>query len=419
MTFMFNDDNVHDVKELLEFLTTANAFGVKSKSSGRKRADWIRERLVKFKYYQLSRKEKGILRRYLCKMTGCSHRTIKYHITAYKKGKRIGISSKRNRFGTTYTASDMELLADTDNLHGRLNGGSTRKICEAMLKTGDARYNRLARISSSHIYNLRKKRMYTENSLTIQKTKSVERAIGERRKPEPKGIPGFIRVDTVHQGDKEGEKGVYHINLVDEVTQWEVIVAVETISEAFLLEVLGIALEMFPFVIRNFHSDNGSEFINYQVAGLLNKLLISQTKSRPRHSNDNGLVETKNGSIIRKHMGYLHIPQKFAPRINTFYKKYFIPYLNFHRPCAFPKKILLFKGKIKTIYPQEDYQTPLQKFLSLQHPDQYLNSQTSVEELKEQSSRKTPNEAAKEMQQAKKELLTLVVSFPSHLSAIL
>jgi transposase InsO family protein len=59
-----------------------------------------------------------------------------------------------------------------------------------------------------------------------------------------------------------------------------------------------------PFPIRGFHSDNGSEFINQTLARLLNKLLIEQTKSRLRHSNDNGLVETKNGAVIRKHMGY-------------------------------------------------------------------------------------------------------------------
>ena len=50
-------------------------------------------------------------------------------------------------------------------------------------------------------------------------------------------------------------------------------------------------LAQFPFRILGFHSDNGSEFINYKVAELLNKLLIEQTKSRPRRSNDNGLVE--------------------------------------------------------------------------------------------------------------------------------
>ena len=50
------------------------------------------------------------------------------------------------------------------------------------------------------------------------KTKPAPVKIGERTKPINNGQPGFLRVDSVHQGDKDGEKGVYHINLVDEVT---------------------------------------------------------------------------------------------------------------------------------------------------------------------------------------------------------
>jgi hypothetical protein len=69
-------------------------------------------------------------------------------------------------------------------------------------------------------------------------------------------------VDTVHQGDRENTKGVYHINAVDEVTQWQVVGAVAHIGEAWLMPVLEAMLEQFPFVIRGFHSDNGSEFIN-------------------------------------------------------------------------------------------------------------------------------------------------------------
>jgi transposase InsO family protein len=102
-------------------------------------------------------------------------------------------------------------------------------------------------------------------------------------------------------------KGIYHINAVDEVTQWEIVGATALISEAGLIPVLEAMLEQFPFRIRGFHSDNGSEFINHTVSKLLNKLLIEQTKSRPRRSNDNGLVESKNGAVIRKHIGLMSL----------------------------------------------------------------------------------------------------------------
>ena len=103
-------------------------------------------------------------------------------------------------------------------------------------------------------------------------------SIGERRRPEPNGKPGYLRVDTMHQGDLEVAKGVCHINAVDEVTQWQVVGATAQISEAYLLPVLEAMLEQFRFEIRGFHSDNGSDFINHTVAELLNKLLIEQTK---------------------------------------------------------------------------------------------------------------------------------------------
>jgi transposase InsO family protein len=164
----------------------------------------------------------------------------------------------------------------------------------------DARYERLARLSVAQLYRLRKSATYRYRRVAYQATRPTQVAIGERRKPDPQGRPGYLRVDTVHQGDLDGEKGVYHINAVDEVTQWQVVGATAQISETWLMPVLEAMLTQFPFRIRGFHSDNGSEFINHTVARLLNKLLIEQTKSRPRHSNDNGLAETKNGWVIRK-----------------------------------------------------------------------------------------------------------------------
>ena len=155
-------------------------------------------------------------------------------------------------------------------------------------------------------------------------------------------------MDSVHQGDLDGKKGVYHINAVDEITQFQAVVCVEKISEAYLLVALQELFAAFPFVpsprkasavgimIRGFHSDNGSEYVNYQVAKLLNKLLIDFTKSRSRRTNDNALVEGKNAATVRKHFGYAHIPQRFAALINEFNQQHLIPYLNFPRPGAKP-----------------------------------------------------------------------------------
>jgi hypothetical protein len=158
----------------------------------------------------------------------------------------------------------------------------------------------------------------------------------------------------VHQGDQDGVKGVYHLNRVDEVTQWQVLGAVEQIGEAWLKPALEAALAQFPFQLKGFHSDNGSEFINYRVAAMLHKLFIEQTKSRPRRSNDNGRVESKNGAVVRKHMGYLHIEAQHAEPIQTFYQEHLNPYLNFHRPCGQADMQPDAQGKQRRVYRRYD-----------------------------------------------------------------
>ena len=118
----------------------------------------------------------------------------------------------------------------------------------------------------------------------------VQVAIGERRRPQPFGQPGYVRVDTVHQGDLDGIKGLYHLNLVDEVTQFQLIGSVEHIDAACLVPVLDALLRAFPFILRGFHTDNGSEFVNREVAALPQALHIDAfTKSRARRCTDEGL----------------------------------------------------------------------------------------------------------------------------------
>jgi len=161
-------------------------------------------------------------------------------------------------------------------------------------------------------------------------------------------------------------------------------------------------LRQFPFRILGFHTDNGSEFINRTVAELLNKLLIEQTKSRPRQSGDNGLVESKNGAVIRKHIGYGYIDAGHADRINNFYREYLNPYLNYHRPCAQADVEIDEKGRKRVRYKR--YQTPLETLLALDKPAQYLRQGLSINALKRIAATLSDTEAARRMQQAKTRL---------------
>lgn len=286
-----------------------------------------------------------------------------------------------------------------------MSAPATKRILQREYQLyGNPDYECLAGISVAHLYNLRKHGCYVQKRKHFTKTRPIQVKIGERRKPDPGGRPGYIRIDTVHQGDLDGRKGVYHINAVDEVTQFEIVASVEKISEAYLLPIIETLLAAFPFTILGFHSDNGSEFVNKQIARLLNKLLIEFTKSRSRQTNDNALVESKNGAVVRKHLGYAHIPQKYASLINQFNRDSLNPYLNFHRPCFFPEIIIDSKGKQKRRYPYERMMTPYEKFKSLPKAKDFLKKGIPFKDLDAFALQMSDNEAALKLTRAREKL---------------
>jgi hypothetical protein len=230
-------------------------------------------------------------------------------------------------------------------------------------------------------------------------------AIGERRRPDPHGRPGFLRVDTVHQGDWDGAKGVYHINAVDTVTQWQAVGCTSKISEAYLLPVLEAVLAQFPFTVLGFHVDNGSEYINHRVAQMLKKLHAEFTKSRACRSQDNALVEGKNGAVVRKLIGYGYIAGEHAEAIGKFYGQHLNPYLNFHRPCGFATVSLDQRGKRRRDYKTEDYRTPFEKLKSLERAEQYLKPGLSLAELEREAQAMSDTACARQMNAAKSRLL--------------
>jgi transposase InsO family protein len=209
----------------------------------------------------------------------------------------------------------------------------------------------------------------------------------------------------VHQGDWEGVKGVYHINAVDAVTQWQVVGCVERINEQYLLPVLEAMLHQFPFRILGFHSDNGSEYVNWEVAKLLKSLLIEFTRSRANRTQDNALVEGKNGAIIRKHIGYGHIAAAQAEAVQKFYTAHLNPYLNFHRPCGFATVTLGARGKRRRQYKREDYATPYEKLKSLEQAEQYLKLNQSLAQLEKIAQKMSDTECARKMATARAQLL--------------
>jgi predicted DNA-binding transcriptional regulator AlpA len=365
---------------------------------------WTERTLVQHQYGSLNRREKGLLRSYVAHMTGLSRAQITRLIERYTAYGRVKVTAyQRQQFPTRYTKADVDLLAYVDQHHGNLSGPATKHILlREYAEYGQAAFRRVSEISVAQIYRLRNSAAYRKRNTSYQPTRPTPIPIGERRKPRPQGRPGYLRIDTVHQGDRDGAKGLYHINAVDEVTQWEIVAATPQISERWLIPVLKQILEQFPFVILGFHSDNGSEFINYTVAKLLQKLLIEQTKSRAHRSGDNGLAETKNAAVVRKHLGFAHIPSCEAEAVNEFHRQYLNPYLNYHRPCAIAEVVEEPNGRRRRIYRR--WATPFEILSQTPQCEKYLRPNVDWAELQMLAQQSSDTEAAIEMQRAKKKL---------------
>jgi len=407
MTIRMNNLEQLTLAEMAEFVRSHRH--MKWSATGQKSVYGLIEGVLKAQRYRhLNKGQKGVVKEFLAKVTALSRAQITRLIGRWIQTRRIERQPGRQpNFPRRYTAADVAVLAEVDAAHEDLSGPAVRYLCQRGWKVYvDKRFERLAGISSSHIYNLRKSAAYQKIRVRFQHTQPRQVSIGERRQPDPKGQPGYLRVDTVHQGQHDGQPGVYHLNAVDTVTQWQVVGCTETISEMHLIPVLEAMLHQFPFRILGFHCDNGSEFINHTVVKLLNKLLVEEfTKSRAYRSTDNALVEGKNGAVVRKQIGYGAIAAEHAEAMHKFYTAHFNPYLNFHRPCGYATITVNGRGKRKRTYRHKDYRTPYEKFQSLASWEKCLKEGITAAMLQRQASAMSDTEAARRMQKIKLELL--------------
>jgi hypothetical protein len=410
MVIDMNEAQVKTLEQMREVLEGTRALvfqGAGADDDDGQRYGWIEQVLRRFGYRRLGRAERGTVLAYVQHLSGYSRAQVTRLVSRWVSGKPLAkqYRTPEHAFARRYTALDVALLVEVDRALGTLSGPATACVLRRQRDVfKDTRFERLGSISVAHLYNLRHSGGYRAQRVEVSKTRPTKTsAIGTRKAPAPEGRPGFIRIDSVHQGDHDGIKGLYHIDAVDCVTQWQVVASVQAISEAYLLPVIEQMLEQFPFTILGFHSDNGSEYVNHMVAKLLEKLRIEFTRSRPRRSNDNGLVETKNGAVVRKEFGYDHIPQRHAVRFNTYCREYLNPYLNFHRPCLFateradPKK----PGRIKRVYRPQDAMTPLDKLLSLPLAPTHLREGVTLQHLRDLAGALSDLQAAEELNEAR------------------
>ena len=407
MVIDMDEAQVRTLEQVRQVLEGTQALEFRRAEDDEGRYGWIAAVLRRFNYRQLPRGDRAPLLAYLQRLSGYSRAQLTRLVSRWVSGKALvkGYRAPEHAFARRYTVADVALLVEVDRAMGTLSGPATACVLRRQRDVfGDGRFARLGSISVGHLYNLRNSAGYRAQRVVLTKTKPTKAiTIGVRKAPAPDGRAGFIRIDSVHQGDHDGIKGLYHINAVDCVTQWQVVATVQTISEAHLLPDIEQMLEQFPFEILGFHADNGSEYVNQRVAAMLDKLRVEFTRSRPRRSNDNGLAETKNGAVVRKTFGYQHIPQRHATRFNIFCAEYLNPFLNFHRPCLFATDVADANkpGRIKRVYRPKDAMTPLDKLASLPDAAKYLREGIALEELHKLARALTDVQAAEELNEAR------------------
>lgn len=408
-----NESKIQTLDQVRQFLDGTRDVHFAIARDDQSRYAHISDVVRRFGYRRLGRPDKGLVLRYLQRTSGYSEPQVKRLVKRVRAGQglRKRYQAPAHPFARRYTHADVLLLAELDRAFGTMSGPATAHLLQrAFSHYGDGRYERLSQLSVSHLYNLRASPLYQRRRVLHTKTRPTNNSIAIRRAPAPEGRAGFIRIDSVHQGDLDGVKGVYYINAVDCVTQWQVVACCEQISEAFLLPVIEQMLQSFPFTVLGFHADNGSEYINHRVAQLLDKLRAEFTKSRPRHSNDNGLAETKNAAVVRRVFGYAHIPQHFAALINTFCTQHLTPFINLHRPCLFATEIADARkpGRVRKVYRHADVMTPLDKLASLPQALQNLRPTVPLHTLQAQARSISDLHAALRVNEARQALFKTI-----------
>ena len=395
-----DDSRLTNVTQLRQFLKGAQGLDVSLRTAGiKQRYGFIDRTVDRLKYQRLDWKGKRPVLNYLRKITGYRKAQLFRLVKRAVAGKLSPRQYHRIKPHRIYTVSDIKLLEQTDEHHLRLSAPATQEILRREVEVFKHReYQTIAKVSWSHLNNLRSSPAYRNSWVNHTKPRLIP--IGITSPPENFGLPGSLRIDTVHQRD------VYHINAVDEITQWEVLVCVPAISEQFLLPAINQILGQCPFIVFGIHADRGCEYINYLVVELLTKLFIKLTKSRSGHPNDNALVETKNGSVVRKNMGWEHLDNGASDLINGFYQNWFNPYLNYHRPCGYPTLVTDDKGKTKRIY--HSYQPPYEALKAIRGGRKFLKPGESFAKLDILAYQYSDNEFAKQMRQEQRKLFDTI-----------
>lgn len=145
--------------------------------------------------------------------------------------------------------------------------------------------------------------------------------------------PGFLEMDFVSHGG-ESLQGTFLWSLVatDVCSGWTEAVPLLAREQSLVLEGLAILRRQFPVPIRGIDTDNDSAFINEALRGYCQEEHLEFTRSRAYQKNDQAWIEQKNGSVVRRFVGYRRLSGLVAGQcLATLYRMMRL-YVNYFQP---------------------------------------------------------------------------------------
>lgn len=176
-------------------------------------------------------------------------------------------------------------------------------------------------------------------------------------------VPGFFEADLVaHCGDRVDGAFLNTLVLTDIASAWTEFFALLRKGEAEVISALKIAQTLLAFSLLGLDTDNGSEFINYALLDFCKDSKITFTRSRAYRKNDQAHVEEKNGSIVRRLIGYDRYEGIEAHRALAQLYGVLRLYINFFQPSM--KLLSKERNGSKVRKKYDRAQTPYQRLLA-------------------------------------------------------
>jgi len=175
--------------------------------------------------------------------------------------------------------------------------------------------------------------------------------------------PGFMEIDLVaHCGGNLEGTYLNTLTMVDIVSGWIELGALLYKSSEQVIATIDVIQEVLPFSLLGIDSDNGSEFINYKLLEYCENKKITFTRSRAYRKNDQAHVEEKNGSVVRRLIGYNRYEGEQAYQVLLKLYSMLRLYINYFQPSL--KLLSKTRDGSKTIKKYEKAKTPYQRLMS-------------------------------------------------------